>query len=320
MGFEAALKDLPRAGRPATITEEATAWLISLACCKPKDLGFSYELWTLSLLSKYVQDNCEQAGHRCLKNIAKGTISKTLDRHKLKPHKLRYYLELRDPKFDEKMEEVIKVYRQAQVAKELPTKCKGLVFIAYDEKPGIQALKTTAPDLPPVPSKYATWSRDHEYERLGTMSLLAGIDLVTGKVHHHLRNRHRSREFVAFLKHLIASHPPQTRFRIVMDNHSAHISKETMEFLATVPNRFEFVFTPKHASWLNLIEVFFSKMARSVLRHLRVDSKEELRRRIRNYFAGVNRDPVPFTWKYMITKDRQDKPRRIKLLPGNLAA
>lgn len=300
MGIEVALKDLPRAGRPPVITEEAEAWLTQLACQKPKTLGYSYELWTTALLAEHVQKHCLKAGHACLQSIGRGTVSKILSRHNLKPHKVRYYLQLRDPKFDERMADVIQTYRQAREARKDPKKHRGIVFLSYDEKPGIQAIANTAPDLPPVPGQYQTWSRDHEYQRLGTMSLMAAIDLVSGRAHHYLVKRHRSREFIKFLQKLIAAYPPRTKFRIVLDNHSAHISAEVRTYLATVPNRFEFVFTPKHASWLNLIEVFFSKMSRTVLRGLRVDSKADLRQRIDKYFKEVNRCPVVFTWKYML--------------------
>jgi transposase len=302
MGVNVALKDLPRAGRPPSITEQAEAWLTGLACQKPKELGYSYELWTTELLAKHVRKHCRKAGHGCLRRIGKGTVSKILSRHKLKPHKIRYYLQLRDPNFDERMTEVIQTYKQAQEARKNPHVHKGIAFLSYDEKPGIQAIANTAPDLPPAPGQHQTWSRDHEYVRLGTMSLMAAIDLVSGRAHHHLVDRHRSREFIAFLQNLIETYPPKTRFRIVLDNHSAHVSAEVRKYLATVPNRFHFVFTPKHASWLNLIEVFFSKMARTVLRSLRVDSKKELRQRIRKYFREVNSCPVVFTWKYLLNQ------------------
>lgn len=83
-----------------------------------------------------------------------------------------------------------------------------------------------------------------------------------------------------------------------LDNHSAHTSKETRAYLETKPGRFEFVFTPKHGSWLNVIESFFSKMTRSFLRHIRVSSKDELKRRIELYLKEINENPVPFRWKY----------------------
>jgi len=300
MGIDVALKDLPRSGRPAIIDEQAEAWLTGIACQKPKELGYSLELWTTQLLATHIQKHCRKAGYDCLRRIGKGTVSKILSRHKLKPHRVQYYLQLRDPNFDERMADVIQVYQEAQQARKNPQAHKGVVFLSYDEKPGIQAIANTAPDLPPVPGKFQTWSRDHEYKRLGTMSLMAAIDLVSGRAHHQLVNRHRSREFIAFLKKLIDVYPPKTKFRIVLDNHSAHLSAEVRKYLATVPNRFEFVFTPKHASWLNLIEVFFSKMARTVLRGIRVDSKTELRQRIRKYFKEVNSCPVIFTWKYKV--------------------
>ena len=142
---------------------------------------------------------------------------------------------------------------------------KPVAIVSYDEKPGIQAIATTSPDLPPVPGTYATFSRDHEYKRHGTLSLLAGIDLLTGKVHALIKDRHRSREFIEFLKLLNAAYPADTAIKLILDNHSAHISRETQAWLATQPaRRFALTFTPKHGSWLNLIEASSpSSLARS---------------------------------------------------------
>ena len=176
-----------------------------------------------------------------------------------------------------------------------------VAIISYDEKPGLQAIDNTAPDLPPKPGVHATFARDHEYKRHGTLSLLAGIDLLTGKVHACVEERHRSREYLSFLKRLDAAYPTDTAIKLILDNHSAHISKETNAWLATQPEgRFSFVFTPKHASWLNLVEGFFSKMARSMLRHIGVASKAELKARILAYLDDINADPVVHTWTYKI--------------------
>src|SRR5439155_2752005 len=170
-------------------------------------------------------------------------------------------------------------------------------------KPGIQALAITAPDLPPEPGVHATFARDHEYKRYGTVSLLAGIDLLTGRVHALVKDRHRSPEFIEFLKLLDAAYPAHTAIKLILDNHSAHISKETKTWLADRPaGRFEFTFTPKHGSWLNLVEGFFSKFARSVLRHIRVASKQELKERIMAGIADVNRYPVIHTWSYKLAE------------------
>ena len=116
-----------------------------------------------------------------------------------------------------------------------------------------------------------------------------------------VEDRHRSRAFVGFLKRLDAAYPADTAIKLILDNHSAHISKETKAWVATQPEgRFSFVFTPKHGSWLNLVEGFFSKMARSMLRHIRVASKLELKTRILAYLDDLNRDPVVHTWTYKI--------------------
>jgi transposase len=141
-------------------------------------------------------------------------------------------------------------------------------------------------------------ARDHEYKRHGTLSLLCGIDLLSGDLLPRVEERHRSREFVAWLRDVDAHYPEDWKIRIILDNHSAHISKETQSYLASVPNRFEFIFTPKHGSWLNLIEVFLSKLARTLLRGIRVDSKAELKDRILAYLVELNETPVVFRWKY----------------------
>ena len=301
----AALDDRPRPGKEPTITPQAKAWLVSLACEKAKDHGYPHELWTTRLLARHARKHGPAAGHKCLANLAQGTVCKILGREEIKPHKVRYYLECRDAEFEQKMAQVLCVYREVQVLKKAAARAKKprkpVAIISYDEKPGIQAIATTAPDLPPVPGIHPTFARDHEYKRQGTLSLLAGIDLLTGKVHALVKDRHRSREFVEFLKLLDAAYPASTAIKLILDNHSAHISKETKAWIASQPaGRFEFTFTPKHGSWLNLIEGFFSKFARSVLRHIRVSSKLELKERIMAGIRHVNRYPVVHTWSYKL--------------------
>ena len=117
---------------------------------------------------------------------------------------------------------------------------------------------------------------DGEYKRLGTVWLLAGLDLHTGLVTEIVSDRHASADFIALLGKLDAGYPAQAKIRVLLDNHSAHISKETQAYLGLHPQRFEFVFTPKHGSWLNIVETLFSKMARTMLRGIRVASKQEL--------------------------------------------
>jgi transposase len=301
LGVMEALDDRPRPGKVAEITEDAKAWLVSLACRKATELGYPHEIWTTRLLARHAREHAVAAGHPCLSSIVQGTVCKILARHEVKPHKVRYYLERRDDAFEEKMAEVLCVYREVAVLKADKASDTNVAIISYDEKPGIQAIGNTAPDLPPKPGEHATFARDHEYKRHGTLSLLAGIDLLTGKVHACVENRHRSREFVGFLKRLDEAYPTETAIKLILDNHSAHTSKETKAWLATQPEgRFTFVFTPKHGSWLNLVEGFFSKMARSVLRHIRVASKDELKARILAYLDDLNRETVIHSWTYKI--------------------
>lgn len=300
-GVEQALDDLPRPGRPREISDEARAWVVDLACQKPMELGYPEELWTTARLAAHIRAHCEKAGHPSLARLGRGTVSKLLAEHKLRPHKVKYYLERRDPEFERKMAEVLHVYRSVSVMRAEQEAGEALplvAFLSYDEKPGIQAIGRTAPDLPPVPGDHPTWARDHEYKRHGTLSLLCGIDLLTGDLFARVEEKHRSREFIAWLKDVNSHYPDEWKIKVILDNHSAHISKETQQYLATVPNRFEFTFTPKHGSWLNLIEVFFSKLARTLLRGIRVTSKAELKDRIVAYITELNETPVVFRWTY----------------------
>ena len=306
VGVMASLDDRPRPGKEPDITVEAKAWVVALACRKAKDLGYPHELWTTRLLASHAREHGPRAGHDCLSTLVQGTVCKILDAQEVKPHKVRYYLERRDPDFKAKMAEVLCVYRKVEVLKKAAAKEGSsndkIAIISYDEKPGLQAIATTAPDLLPEPGRHPTVTREFEYKRNGTVSLLAGIDLVTGKVHALVKDRHRSREFIEFLKLLDAAYPTHTSIRLILDNHSAHISKETKAWLATRPRRFEFTFTPTHGSWLNLIEGFFSKLARSVLRHIRVGSKQELKDRIMAAMDYFNEKPVVHTWSYKLKK------------------
>jgi transposase len=306
MGAIPSLDDIPRAGRTATITDEAKAWLISLACARPLNFGYAHEFWTTALLAECAQKHCEENGHPCLKALSRGTVSKILSANEIRPHKMQYYLERKDPLYEEKMNQVLLVYKEVMMAAAVNDKDALVAYISYDEKPGIQAIENIAPDLLPVPGKYATLARDYEYKRHGTLSLLAGIDLLTGVITVTVEDRHRSIEFIGFLKKLDAAYPESHKIKVILDNHSAHISKETRKFLATKPNRFEFIFTPTHASWLNLVETFFGKLARTMLRGIRVKSKAELKKRILQHIEYLNEAPVIFRWKYKIDKVTSD--------------
>jgi len=301
-GLDAALGELPRPGKPRSFPDDALAWVRHCACQKPKELGYSYELWTYQLLTAHLRGHCVAAGHPALQKLSRSKLHKILRQGELRPHKIRYYVERRDPAFEAKMAHVLHVYKEVEIVNEYRQgeagQPLGMVTISYDEKPGIQALAVTTPDRPPVAGQHPSHLRDYEYERLGTVSLLAGLDLHTGRVIEIISDTHTSADFIAFLKKLDGAYPEHQKIRLVLDNHSAHVSKETRSYLDTAPQRFVFVFTPTHGSWLNLIENQFSKMTRTLLRGIRVASKQELIDRIHLYFDEINAAPVVFRWKH----------------------
>ena len=301
-GVENALVDAPGRGRNAEITDEEKAWILNIACQRPWDLGCPAETWTYTKLTTYINENAENAGLARLSTISRIGVRNILEEADIKPHRIRYYCEERDPEFEAKMHDVLFVYKQIEMQFDeqgnlLPFKDVRVNTLSYDEKPGIQAIANTSPDRMPT-SANGYRQRDYEYKRLGTLSLLAGIDLLTGEAIPFISETHKSSDFISFLSLLDAKYPEGEIIRLILDNHSAHTSKETRNYLATKPGRFVFVFTPKHGSWLNMIESFFSKMTRQMLKGIRVSSKDELAERIYQYFIDINVDPVIFRWTY----------------------
>lgn len=317
-GIQSALQDFTGRGRKPTIFDDSKAWLINIACQKPTAFGFSAELWYPTSLTQYINSIAEAEGHSRMATASTSTIRKILREAQLNPHKITYYCEKRDPDFNRKMHDVLVIYKQLELR--FDEEGKFVPFsegetpvhtLSYDEKPGVQAIATTSEDKAPVPDteKLSTILRDYEYKRLGTVSLLAAIDLLTGEAIPLVSDTHKSSDFVVFLKKLDEKYPKGDKIRLILDNHSAHTSRETQEYLNGIPDRFEFVFTPTHGSWLNMAEGFFSKMTRQMLTGIRVSTKEELADRIYKYFEETNSIPVPYKWKYKmdtINLDEED--------------
>ena len=139
------------------ITEDAKAWVVSVACTQPKELGLAAELWSISALARHVSEQAEPSGFPRLAGAGKSTVWRILDENQLKPHKITYYLEKRDPDFDRKMHEVLMVYRDVSLYTEGAVhdgRPNPIYTVSVDEKPGVQAIGLTAPDLPPVPPPY----------------------------------------------------------------------------------------------------------------------------------------------------------------------
>ena len=299
MGVVEGLKDKYHRPKEPVITQEAKAWVINLACRKPTDLGYAAEMWTRKALADHVRKYAPEAGHDCLKKAVKATIQRILDEHPICPHKIAYYLERRDPDFEQKMADILCVYKEINLQNEAaaPGDIPSIITVSVDEKPGVQAIKNIAPDIMPDPGKQSRVMRDYEYKRLGTLSILAALDLHDGHVIAQVHDRHRSSEFISLLKEMDAYYPAESTIRIILDNHSAHISKETMKYLSSRPGRFLYVHTPKHGSWLNLVETLFGKMTRTFLKHIRVNSKQKLKERILLGIKEINDSPVVHRWK-----------------------
>ena len=320
-GIENALFDAPGRGRNAEITDDEKAWIINIACQKPVDLGYSAEVWTRALLTKHINKFAEEAGHTRLSTISQSKVRTILEEADIKPNKMKYYCENRDPDFDRKMHNVLLVYKQLSLQFDengelLPFGDDDQIIhvLSYDEKPGIQAIATTSDDLLPD-DNHSTISRDYEYKRLGTISLLTGIDLQTGEAIPLVKESHNSNDYVEFLKLLDNKYPKEEKIRLVLDNLKVHSSVETRKYLATVPGRFEFVFTPKQGSWLNLVEGFFSKMTRQMLKGIRVKTKDELVERIYKYFEEANEEPVVYHWKYKLDEIDPNEEVQVETLP-----
>lgn len=315
-GVEAALHDNKGRGRKAEITDDDIIWVINKACQKPKEYGYSAEFWYPLSFTRFINKIAESEGHPRMATVAETTLRKILQNARIKPFQVSYYCERRDPEFDTRMHDVLVVYKQVEMQFDengnlKPFENEAIHTLSYDEKPGIQAIQTTTEDLPPVQDPSGkmeeTFQRDYEYKRLGTLSLLAAIDLLTGEAIPLVSETHKSADFVKFLKKLNEKYPQGDKIRIILDNHSAHTSRETQEYLNTIPGRFEFVFTPKHGSWLNMIEGFFGKMTKQMLTGIRVDSKDELKERIYTYFDEINKTPIPYKWSYKMDTIDLDK-------------
>ena len=233
-GVENALSDAPGRGRNPEITDDEKAWIINIACQKPVDFGYSAEVWTRALLTKHIHQFAEEAGHIRLSTISQSKVRTILEEADIKPNKITYYCENRDPDFDQKMHNVLLVYKQLSLQFDengqllpFPEDDQVTHVLSYDEKPGIQAIANTTEDLPPD-ENHKTISRDYEYKRLGTVSLLAGIDLQTGEAIPLVRAGYQQRVY-RVLQLLI----PSIRrgcIRLVFDN--LQILQETKKYLA----------------------------------------------------------------------------------------
>jgi transposase len=219
--------------------------------------------------------------------ISRTLVHRVWQRHDVQPHRVEKFKLSNDPRFDEKVRDIVGLY--------LNPPDRALV-LCVDEKSQIQALDRTAPILPLRPG--LPERQTHDYKRHGTTTLFAAFNIVNGKVIGSCQARHRSKEFVRFLNQLEKELPPDRDVHLIMDNYCTHKSAEVQRWLKPKKRaRFHFHFTPTSSSWLNQVERWFALITNRMIRRGTFHSVQELERALYQWLAGWNGEPAPFIWK-----------------------
>jgi transposase len=251
-----ALSDRPRSGRPVTMTEGETQRVVMTACSQPRK-GLSR--WSVRTLARHLE-------------VPQARVQRILQAHDLHPHRLRTFTFSPDPRFEEKLLEV--------------------VVLCVDEKTGIQALDRTQPVLPLRAKQPRSWT--NEYVRHGTRTVLASLEIKTGQVLARVKQSRTSADFLSFMDEVVAAYPKQ-RLCVILDNLNTHKNEAARAWLTQHP-KVTFHYTPTHASWTNLVECFFSILTRQGLQQAVHKSGRELERFLKAYFAEYNQHCQPFVW------------------------
>jgi transposase len=226
--------------------------------------------------------------------LSKSTVQRVWAQTRLKPHRLDSYMASNDPRFEEKAADIIGLYMNPP---------QHAAVFCVDEKTAIQALDRLDPVLPLSPGRAER--HGFEYYRHGTLSLYAALDVKTGQVYGMTAARHTTQEFIAFLEGLVARTPWAKEIHVVLDNLSAHKTKQVGQFLSEHP-QVRFHFTPTYSSWLNQVELWFAKIQRDVIRRGVFTSVADLGKKLRKYIRAYSKSVKPFRWTY------SDPARRIR--------
>jgi transposase len=267
-GIEALVTDRPRSGRPRAVTPEREAEIVHKTLHEKPPTGTH---WSTRIMAAEV-------------GLDQSTVWRVWQAHGLKPHKVDYFKLSTDPRFVEKLRDVVGLY--------LDPPERAVVF-SFDEKSQIQALDRTQPGLPLKKGRAGTMTFD--YKRHGTTTLFAALDIATGKVQHECMSRHRHQEFLRFMKRVEKSVDPELDLHVILDNYATHKHPTVKAWLEKHP-RVHFHFIPTSSSWLNLVERFFSELTTRQLKRLAVSSVAELIEAITGYIETRNQNPKPFVW------------------------
>lgn len=270
------LRDRPKSGRPLIHDDRKRAKLIALACTRPPDVGEGVrrERWSYAELAEAV-------------GISRSRAHAILAEAEIRPHLTQYWVmsEL-GPDFDAQAAEVCGLYLDPP---------KNAIVVSIDEKSGIQAKGLARADTAPAPGRSAR--RDNEYVRNGTQNLFAALEVHAGEVTPMASKTRNRFDFIRFLELIEAEIPAGKQVIAVLDNLSTHKTEEVDDWLAKHP-RWRFQFTPTHASWLNQVEIFFSILARRLLKHGAFDSEEDLATQMLAFVEHYNLTAKPFAWTY----------------------
>jgi transposase len=269
-GLEAIEQDLPRGGRPAKI--DATEIVRRTTQTTPRNATH----WSTRSLAREL-------------DVSDTTVLRVWRQHGLKPHLIEGFKVSRDPRFVEKLTDIVGLYLDPP---------EHALVLCCDEKSQVQALDRTQPGLPMKPGRAGTMT--HDYKRHGTTTLFAALSMLDGKVISTCKRRHRHNEWLAFLRQIDRETPRRKHLHLIVDNYSTHKHAKVRRWLARHP-RFHVHFTPTSASWLNMVERFFRDLTTQRLRRGIFRSVPELVSAIKQYVAVHNRNPKPFIWTARLT-------------------
>ncbi len=277
------LADAPRSGRPREIDDDQVGRVLAKTLEPPPD-GTTH--WSVRRLAQAT-------------GISATTVHRIWKEHKLKPHQVRSFKFSKDPQLAEKVVDVVGLYLDPP---------EGALVLCIDEKTQIQALDRTQPTLPIKPGKAARMT--HDYKRNGTTSLYAALEIATGEVTGACYARHRHQEFLAFLNRLVRTYP-RVPLHVVLDNSSTHSTPEVERWLAR-HKRVHFHFTPTSASWMNMVEIWFSILTTQQVRRGVYHDVPELIAAIEHFIEHYNQRAQPFVWtktaEHILAKATKQKP------------
>lgn len=282
----AGLSDLPRSGAPPKFDVMQRCEVVAIACDAPENYGISgYTKWTYDLLAEAVNHKVEGF------QMSRSSIARTLNDNKLKPHKLGMWLHSRDPQFKERVNDVVSLYIDPP---------QGAVILSIDEKTGMQATERKNETKRPIPGRPGRY--EYEYVRHGTLSMFASFNIKTGEVYSECNSTRTGDDLLDFMENVAVKYRDAPKIIIIWDNLNIHHDgpdKRWTWFNQKHGEKFEFHYTPLHASWVNQVEIFFSILQKRSLKHGSSCSIEDLENQVMAFIKRWNEiDGHPFNWTF----------------------